>query len=196
MKNCLLCILLVAPELLPAAHAVAAESVRQLPAEAVIRFAGTSTLHGFGGELAAQPFQLTLSNGTWAASSQVVSGQMLTDSAKRDQKMHEMMGTNHYPLISGTVTNAPIPGVAGTNATLVLKIRGTTQDLVARVTDWKEDAEAVRFRAKWELSLKQYGLKPPSVAGILRVGDTVRLEAEVTAKKSPSSPAPSQSPKP
>jgi polyisoprenoid-binding protein YceI len=190
MNNWPRCFLLVVG-LLPAGRGIAAEAVRQLPAEAMIRFQGTSSLHEFGGKLPAQPFQLTLSNGTWTASSQVFSGQMLTDNAKRDRKMHEMMGTNLYPLIRGTVTNAPIPGVAGTNATLALKIRGTTQNLVARVMDWKEDAEAIRFRAKWELSLKQYGLKPPSVVGVIRVGDVIRLEADVTAKKSGSPPPPS-----
>jgi len=38
----------------------AAESVRHIPATAIVRFAGTSTLHDFSGQLPAQPFSLIL----------------------------------------------------------------------------------------------------------------------------------------
>lgn len=48
--------------------------VRNLPAEAVVRFAGTSTLHDFGGKLPAQPSSLILSNDTWFATAEVLSG--------------------------------------------------------------------------------------------------------------------------
>ena len=172
-------------------HGIAEESARQLrlPAEAVIRFAGTSTLHGFGGELPAQPFLLILSNGTWTASADVQTARMLTDNTKRDRRMHEMMMTNDFPRMHGAVSAAPIPGPVGTNVTLTLQIRGTTNELTGRISNWQETAESIQFRVKWELSLKQYGIKPPSVAGIMRVGDTVRLEADVTATKSvPASP--------
>jgi hypothetical protein len=61
-------------------------------------------------------------------------------------------------------------------------------DLPVRISDWSETAEAVQFRAIWELSLKQYRLKPPSVLGVIRVGDKVRLEARVTATKAVPAP--------
>ena len=172
--------------------AVAADAVQRMPAKAVIRFAGTSTLHDFGGQLPAQPFSLILSNGTWSASADVLAGLMGTDNEKRDRKMHEMLRTNEHPRLQGTVSSAPIPGPGSTvtnNATLTLKIRGTPQSLNVRVGKWQETADAIRFHAEWELSLKQYGLKPPSVAGVIRVGDTIRLEADVTATKpTPASP--------
>jgi hypothetical protein len=169
--------------------AAAADSVQRLPARAVIHFAGTSTLHDFGGQLPAQPFLLILSNGTWSAAAEVWAGQMATENAKRDHKMHEMLRTNDHPRIQGAVTGAPIPGSAGTNVTLALKICDTTQSWNARVGKWQESADAIRFHAEWELSLKQYGLKPPSVAGVIRVGNTVKLEADVIATKPvPASP--------
>ena len=94
-----------------------------------------------------------------------------------------MLGTNDYPRIHGAVAAAPIAGSGGTNVTLNLKIRERAQDLPVRIMNWTESFEEIRFRAAWELSLKQYGLKPPSVAGIIRVGDTVKLEADVVATK-------------
>lgn len=165
--------------------AVAADTVRSYPARAVVRFTGTSTLHDFGGQLPAQPFSLILSNGTWSASADILAGLMATDNEKRDRKMHEMLHTNEHPRLQGSVSGAliPGPGSTATNATLTLKIRGNTQSLNVRVGKWQETADAIRFHAEWELSLKQYGLKPPSVVGVIRVGDTVRLEADVTATK-------------
>src|SRR5688572_31448074 len=70
----------------------AANAVQHLPAKAVIRFAATSTLHDFGGQLSAQPFTLIISNGTWSASADVLAGQMATENAKRDRNMHQMLG--------------------------------------------------------------------------------------------------------
>jgi len=167
----------------PPLQLAAAEHVRILPARAVVRFAGTSTLHDFGGELPAQPFFLILSNGTWSAAADVLAGQMATENTKRDRNMHQMLGTNDHPRIHGGIATAPIPGSAGTNATLTLKIRDSSQALAVQIMNWTETAEEIRFRAVWKLSLKQYGLKPPSVIGVIRVGDTVQLEADVTASK-------------
>jgi polyisoprenoid-binding protein YceI len=170
-------------------------SVQRLPATATIQFAGTSTLHDFGGSLPSQPFTLVLSKGTWSADANVLSGLMNTAHEKRDRKMHEMFATNSFPKMHGAVTTASIPGAAGTNATLRLIIRDKTNDLTARISGWTEDASAIKFHATWELSLKDYALKPPSVLGVIKVGDRIQLEADVTASKTISAPAPS-APKP
>jgi hypothetical protein len=142
-------------------------------------------LHNFGGRLPAQPFFLTLSNGTWSASADVWSGLMVTENLKRDRKMHEMMRTNDFPRLQGTVVGAPVPrtGTDNASAALVLKICNTSRSLNVRVGQWRETADSIRFHAEWQISLKQYALKPPSVIGVIRVGDTVRLVADVTATK-------------
>ena len=164
-------------------------SVQRLPATAAIKFAGTSTLHDFGGSLPSQPFTLVLSNGTWSADADVLSGLMNTAHEKRDRKMHEMFATNSFPKMHGNITAAPIPGTASTNATLRLIIRDKTNDLAARITGWTEDASAIKFHAVWELSLKDYALKPPSVLGVIKVGDRIQLEADVTASNTISAPS-------
>ncbi len=160
-----------------------APSVHSWPARAEICFDGTSTLHDFGGQLPAQPFLLVLSNGTWSAQATVRSGQMTTAHEKRDKNLHAMMDTNGYPLLLGRVVSAPVPGPTGTNALLALKIRSVETNLVVRITDWAESDTEIRFHAAWEVSLKQFGLKPPSVLGVIRVGDRVQLTADVTASK-------------
>jgi len=107
--------------------------------------------------------------------------------------MHQMLGTNLFPKINGIVAGAPVPGPTGTNVTLSLKIRKKTLDLPVRITAWKETPHEITFHADWELSLKAFGLKPPSVIGLIRVGDQVNLEADVSAAKTtvvPSTPNP------
>lgn len=159
--------------------------IQRCPATAVIRFAGTSTLHDFGGELPSQPFALVLSNGTWSASADVLSGRMATASEGRDRNMHRMLATNDFPQIHGEVALAPVPAGNNpvTNAVLLLTIRNQTNAVPVSIRDWKESRQDIRFHASWNVSLKQYGLKAPSVAGIVRVGDRVRLEADVVATK-------------
>lgn len=159
------------------------------PAVATIRFAATSTLHDFGGELSAQPFTLSISNGNWSATADVLAEQMKTANLKRDINMYQMMDTNKHPRLHGIVAWSPIPTAVGTNATLNLTIRDSKADLPVRVTDWQETAEEIRFHAEWEVSLKQFSLKPPSVLGVIRVGDRVKLNADVVAIRTNATPS-------
>ena len=161
-----------------------------LPGQATVRFAATSTLHDFGGALPAQPFLLVLSNGTWSAEADVCAGLMATGNDKRDRNMHRMLSTNTHPFIHGRVVGAPVPSSrSATNATLHLKIAGRALDLSVRVSDWLQSADEVRFHAEWDVSLDEFGLKPPSVLGVIRVGDRVRIEADVTASRTNYPPA-------
>ena len=57
--------------------------------------------------------------------------------------------------------------------------------MTAQVTQFKTTAEKTTFTLDFAVSLKSFGLKPPSVMGIIRVGDTVRLQAEVTLTPQP-----------
>jgi len=181
---------LLGASILDSAAADKTPSVQVLPAQAVVGFAGTSTLHDFDGQLPAQPFSLILSNGVWSASAEVLSGRMATANEKRDRKMHQMLGTNAFPKLHGVVAGAPVPGAAGTNVTLTLTIRDRTNALPVRISAWLETSREIKFRADWEVSLDDFGLKPPSVLGVIRVGDRVKLQADVTATK----PALSSSP--
>lgn len=167
------------------------------PAEALIHFSGTSTLHDFGGDVPAQPFALTVSSNSWSAEADVMSGLMATGSDGRDKNMHRMLNTNDHPRIHGRITTAPKPAAGSTNATLSLKISGQQHDLPVQISSWSETDDRLSFHAEWDLSLKQFKLKPPSVIGIIRVGDMVHLSADVTASRKPSStnlPAASNAP--
>jgi hypothetical protein len=167
-----------------------AAGVVSFPALAEIRFDATSTLHDFGGSLPAQPFLLVLSNGTWSADADVLARLMATGHEKRDRNMYRMLNTNAHPRLHGRVVAAPIPAPGRmTNVTLNLKIAGRAHDLPARVSEWHQSSNEVRFRTEWEVSLNDFALKPPSVLGVIRVGDRVRIQAYVTASRTNHPPA-------
>jgi hypothetical protein len=170
-----------------ACHAQSTQSrlPEQWPAEAVIRFSATSTLHDFGGEITAQSFLLTMVSNRWLAETDVLSGSMATAHEARDRKMHEMFNTNDHPRIHGKATFALAPAEGPTNAVLSLKIRDQQHDLPVRISNWVQTETNIHFHAAWQVSLKQFKLKPPSVIGVIRVGDRVTVNAEVTATKTP-----------
>ncbi len=153
------------------------------PASAQIRFQGTSTLHDFEGQVSAQPFVLTLTSNTWSAKGGVLAAEMTTANTARDRKMYDMLAASVHMRITGEIQPSLIPPPEGTNVTLTLRIRDQAHALPVRITDWIATSDEVRFHASWDVSLKQYGLKPPSVVGVIRVGDNVHLEAQVTAHK-------------
>lgn len=175
-------------------HTVAADNgtpgaARTLHGAATIEFSGSSTLHDFSGVVPAQPFTLTLTSNNWSAEASVLTKEMSTANAKRDLKMWDMFAASKYPSIRGTVSGAPLPDSGETNVTMRLRIRKTERDVPVEISRWTNNAEGVRFHARWDVSLKAYGLKPPSVLGLIRVDDKVRVEADVVASYVPSSNA-------
>lgn len=155
--------------------------VRELSAVAQIVFRGTSTLHDFEGRVRSEPFQLLLSTNTWSARTDVIAASMATSNGRRDRAMWIMLATNLYPRLSGQVENAVRGPTSNAPALLSLRIRDQQTNLPVTLTDWTETTNGVRFHATWDISLKQFGLKPPSVMGFIRVGDRVHLDADVTA---------------
>ncbi|MCL4179210.1 MAG: YceI family protein [Verrucomicrobia bacterium] len=163
---------------------------RKLSAVAHIRFQGTSTLHDFEGTVMSQPFVLVLSSNSWSAEAHVLGSEMTTAHDGRDKNMKKMLETNQHPRLTGAVRDAAIPTATTTKVNCTLRVRDRSFELPITISDWSETAEALRFQATWKLSLQQFKLKPPSVLGVIRVGDEVRLVAQVTARK----PAPATVP--
>lgn len=157
-------------------------ATRSLSASAEIRFQGMSTLHDFEGHVSSQPFVLVLTSNTWSAKADVVAEQMTTAHDRRDRNLWKMLAASIFPRLSGEVQPSPIPSPGGTNVMLLLRIRDEQHSLPVQITGWRESSEAIQFHAAWDVSLKHFGLKPPSVIGVIRVGDRVHLDAQITAR--------------
>jgi len=163
-----------------------------------IDFTGTSTLHDFSGTAACQPF--TLSKSTDQSSPYALVGDQVsvavagmdTDNKKRDKKMHGMFDAEHFPLISGRVDaltpqiiSALKPSQSDTQGKLPLhlKIRDIDLPQTALVSNIQESEEQLELDLELELSLKAYQLEPPSVLGLIRVGDLVKVKIHLLLNK-------------
>ena len=69
-----------------------------------------------------------------------------------------------------------------------LAMHGVERTVTPAISRFSEDpSKRARFRASFELSLKDFGLEPPLGMGFLRVGDAVRVvvDVELRAKNGP-----------
>jgi len=168
--------------IISALMAVTAATAAEYRGTARIRFSGTSTLHSFHGSVVSTNVQFRFTATNWTASASVRVAEMDTDSRGRDRKMRRMFESERHPLIRGRVTNAPADTVAGSVVTLRLKIRDRELPVPVTISEWKRTDESLELRGTGRVSLKAFGLKPPSVLGVIRVGDSVQLEIAVTTK--------------
>ncbi len=63
---------------------------------------------------------------------------------------------------------------------LTLTIRDKQKLLMGRVRQLKVDPKKTTFTVDFDISLKAFGLKRPNVLGLIRVGDRVRMQVDVT----------------
>ena len=156
--------------------------------DCTIAFKGSSTLHDFHGKARCQPFNASRVDGAVDLSkvSVAVAG-MDTDNAKRDKKMREMFEEKRYPLITGSAGSVALSEIraaqkgadGATKVNFKLKIRDMVKPVTATVTRFVETDSRISADLAFTLSLAEYHLQPPSVLGLIRVGDEVSVTATV-----------------
>jgi hypothetical protein len=155
-----------------------------------VKFKGTSTLHDFEGTVRAVPLKVTVKGAKGSrlisATSDVDVKSMSTDEKDRDKNMWEMFKSTSFQFIKITVpetpeaTVRPAGGKPGTMP-INLNIAGTTGTVTGTVKNLRESATAAAFDLSFDVSLKAFNLKPPStLAGLVKVGDTVAVTVRVT----------------
>jgi len=178
------------------------------PAPATIRgacdvaFLVTSTLHDVPGSARCLPFAAVLARD--AAGRQVIPSVevdvpvagMDTRNRSRDGQMREMFRSERFPRIHATAHDVDVErlrvetgkgreGIASID--LLLRIRDTERKVRATASNLKESGGQVTFDLEFPVSLGEFDLKPPSVLGIIRVGDKVSVKANfsLTVIRSP-----------
>ncbi len=155
-----------------------------------IQFYGDSTLHGFSGTAACEPFALRpiapAADSFQLAGTeiQVAVAGMDTDNDSRDNKMYDMFGAADHPFIIGRIRDFDASDLLtqlekGGRLSFDLVIRDRAQAVQANVTDLTREPGRVTFSASFPVSLKAYDLKAPGVLGIIRVADEVRVVVAV-----------------
>ena len=160
-----------------------------------IRFFGDSTLHGFEGKAACQPFTFTSEKESTVIRQPTVTvriDSMDTDNGSRDKKMRKMFDSQNFPVIEGNFADlepekvlnqmqatGDQPGQLEFN----LKIRDQIQPVKAEIHDLNVSPEAITFTMKFALSLKSFALEAPGVLGIIRVADQVDVEVDAALQR-------------
>lgn len=157
-----------------------------------VAFYGTSTLHDFDGSVKAVPLVIKVesgSDGPVVSSAPVVAvADMTTRNKERDEKMRAMFQASVSPQLALEVLKAPLakarPTPAGPGRIPVkLTIAGVAKTLDGEVTELQEKADSVSFTLAFPVSLSAFRLSPPSVLGLVRVADQVRVKAWVSLKR-------------
>jgi len=160
-----------------------------------VAFLIKSTLHDVPGSARCLPFEAVLAPDP--AGRQViptvevdvpVTG-MDTRNTTRDGKMREMFLAERFPRIHAATRDVDVErlrvelgkGREGkAPLDLLLRIRDVERKIRATASNLKETGDRVTFDLEFPVSLGEFDLKPPSVLGIIRVGDKVSVKAAFT----------------
>lgn len=154
-----------------------------------ITFAGKSSLHDFKGTVKAEGFEVRATPASdgksthYAAEVDVKVAEMDTANNKRDQTMRGMFDAPDFPLIHGSITNLVVTAAGPQPTEIQLTIRDKVNTLPVTVSQWKTIDDTLTFHMHFDVSLKNYGLKAPSVMRVIRVADNVSVDCDVTAAK-------------
>ena len=163
--------------------------------ECDIAFLVPSTLHDVYGSSRCQPFPVRIARDPSGkevipvVEVEVPVAAMDTRNKSRDGQMREMFRSDRFPRIRGEARDVDVERirveigkVRGGNVSidLLLRIRDVERKVRATASNLRESGERVTFDLEFPVSLGEFGLKAPSVLGIIRVGDKVSVKATFT----------------
>jgi hypothetical protein len=174
-----------------AASAAAAAQPGSIRGRCDVKFFGTSTLHDFEGRAPCEAFAVEplAESGAYRARVVVDVAKLTTGLGARDARMREMFEAARFPQIVASFDRVvedelrAASEASGPTAPLAfrLAIHGRERSVVPTLLDWEEvPDEQLRLLARFQLSLRDFGLEAPSVLGLMKVDDVVRTEVEVT----------------
>ncbi len=168
-----------------------------LQGDCAIRFHGTSTFVNFDGSGSCTPFVVEVNNDLSRAEVlpggevQVPIDGMTTGIGARDRDMRKMFNSATWPLVRGRIGAIDARKLlaqmttSGSEARLHfdLILRETSRPVTARVTRFVETEEGIVLDFVFDVSLKAFGIKPPRVFLLVKVGNLVGVEVSAVFKK-------------
>jgi YceI-like domain len=160
-----------------------------------IAFLVSSTLHDVSGSARCQPFPVRVARD--ASGKEVIPvvevevpvTAMDTRNKSRDRQMRVMFLSDRFPRIRGEARDVDVGRIRGESGKvrggiapvdLLLRIRDVERKVRATASNLRESGDRVTFDLEFPVSLGEFGLKAPSVLGIIRVGDKVSVKATFT----------------
>ena len=137
-------------------------------------FAVKATMDSFVGKAASEPIALAADATELPVTFQIA--KLDTGKKKRDVEMQHMFHMEQHPELTGVAKLDDLSKLekAG-EVPVTMTIAGVTQELTAQITDVQRADGQWSFTAQFDISLKSFGLKPPSIMKIINVGDVVKV---------------------
>ena len=148
-------------------------------------FFATATLHDFEGVapcavLAIDPPDASAG---YRARAEVAVDQLDTGISARNARMREMFEAQKFPKITAVLEKIDPEALRAKRAGALpfrLAIHGVERDVSPELSDWSEvPGQHVHFRATFDVALSEFGMEAPTAAGLVRVGDRVRVVVDV-----------------
>lgn len=145
-------------------------------------FAVKATMDSFVGKGSSEPITLADDAADLEIAFTIV--KLKTGKKKRDVEMQHMFHADKHPLVVGRAARAAVqdlkPAAEAVELPVTLDIAGRTQAVTAQVTQVQLADGQLSFQADFDVSLKAFGLKPPSIMKIINVGDIVKVTTRVS----------------
>lgn len=150
-----------------------------------------ATVDSFVGTAVSEPFNVNSDEERVTVVVEIA--KMETGKKKRDKEMLHMFHADEFPQLSGSASTAAILALEPVEDAVDLPIEfvmhGVTNEVIGKVTNVKKDEGELSFDLAFPLSLKEFGLKAPSVMLMIRVNNIVNVTSRVTlSKDAPSEP--------
>ncbi|HKA14240.1 MAG TPA: YceI family protein [Myxococcota bacterium] len=146
-------------------------------------FFATATLHDFEGVapcavLAIDPPDASAG---YRARAEVAVDQLDTGISARNARMREMFEAQKFPRIIAVFEKIDPQALRVKRALpFRLAIHGVERDVSPELSDWSEvPGQHAHFRATFDVALSEFGMEAPTAAGLVRVGDRVRVVVDV-----------------
>jgi polyisoprenoid-binding protein YceI len=113
-----------------------------------------------------------------------------TGIARRNATMREMFEAQKFPRITAAFEKIDPDALRARRAGALpfrLAIHGVERAVTPELSDWSETAgQRAHFRATFTVVLSEFGMDAPTAAGLVRVGDRVRVvvDVDLTTKSS------------
>lgn len=169
-----------------------AESVSyQIDAGSSISFEASSTLHPVHGIAHSAVGELLFDPGTWTAGPFTVNvpvWELDTGNSVRDKAMRKMFGIKAYPVIRWDNESLECAAAGSRKRACVARgkiaMHGQSREIAFPVEIGEARDGALYAEGSFEIQMPWFDLKPPSVLGLIRVSDNVKVRFHTLWKPS------------
>jgi polyisoprenoid-binding protein YceI len=159
----------------PRVHAQALEATCE------ITFSGSSGLGPWTGRI--PPLRVRpapAAAGRWSALVEIPIESLEDGNKPRDAQLHAMFESRRWPTLRAEMRDVdPVEVEKSQKLTVDLTIRDQKRRLEATVSRWHVLGPRTEFEADVAVSLEEFSLEAPSVLGLSKVADDVRIHARV-----------------